>query len=88
MKLVPNAKAEAVVAADVHTVAAVVVAGAAAMAVVVAADAAAVVVVTEATAADTAATANCGIPLTIEGSLWVAASAATIADLRPNGFSR
>ncbi len=87
MKLVPNAKAEAVVVADVHTVA-VVVAGAAAMAVVVAADAAAVVVVTEATAADTAATANCGIPLTIEGSLWVAASAATIADLRPNGFSR
>jgi len=63
------------------------VAGAAAM-VVVAVDAVAVVDATGATAAATGATANRSIPLAIEGSLWVAASAATIAAPRLNGFSR
>jgi hypothetical protein len=58
------------------------------MAVVVAADAAVVVAATEATAADTAATGKSGIPLTIGGSLWVAASAATLSDPRSDGFSR
>jgi len=56
--------------------------------VVVAVDAAAVVDAIAATAAATAATANRSIPLAIEGSLWVAASAATIAAPRLNGFSR
>jgi len=89
MKRVRNAKVEAAEAVGAATAAeAVVVAGAeavvgaAAMAVVAVADA------TEATAADTAATVNCGTSLTIEGSLWVAALAATIAVLRSKGFSR
>jgi hypothetical protein len=56
--------------------------------VVVAVDAAAVVDAIAATAAATAATANRSIPLAIEGSLWVAASAATVAAPRLNGFSR
>jgi hypothetical protein len=56
--------------------------------VVVVADAAAVVDAIAATAAATAATASRSIPLAIEGSLWVAASAATIAAPRLNGFSR
>lgn len=69
MKLVRRGKVAAeAVAADAVTVAAVVEADAGATAVVVVVDAEAADVIA-ATAAATAATANCGIPPTIEGSL-------------------